>query len=298
MRSHSPSAPFRVCLWTVAAAALALPAWGEPPLPDGVREVLRKAEALVEDGEYGQAARAFEQADEMVPGPCGECLLGVGRAYIGSGDARAALQVTRMALPLLDSPALLARAQHQVGAALARSGGDLEAAEAALKKAVELDPSREPKVRPDLADLLVRKGETAAAVALARQSLAEAPQGRASAAMRSILCRAKATGETVVGRAGERVFRPGRDAVQPPVELVAPQPEQHAAGGTVLVRAVVDRDGCVQEVRVVESVQEDLDRAAVDAVKRWTFQPATHQGQPVSADTTLAVSFDGARSLR
>jgi TonB family protein len=307
MRLRTRIFPLATCLCALAATGFGSPCQAADiadGVADDVRTILVQAEQLVDNGEYERAAREFERADERAEGPCGECLLGVARAYIGMGDHKAALQITRMALPLVSSsPRLSARAYHQIGAALARGGGknDLGPAAAALRKAVELDPSRIPWVRPDLAQVLLREGRTAEAVALARQSLSDHPRGPAAAAMRFLLCRVKAEppiGQTTentqmaqIAAASERVFHPGSDAVEPPVELSSPVPEQ-ATTGTVLVQAVIDREGCVRDAKVVYSVQDDLDRAAVDAVRKWTFQPATRQGRPVTADTTLTVSFD------
>lgn len=45
------------------------------------------------------------------------------------------------------------------------------------------------------------------------------------------------------------------------------------------------------EVRVVESAAPELDMAAVDAVRRWTYAPATRNGEPVEVIVPLPVKF-------
>ena len=62
--------------------------------------------------------------------------------------------------------------------------------------------------------------------------------------------------------------------------------------GTVLVRAVVGPDGAPADVGVGRtSGSRDLDRAAVDAVRRWRFQPAVRDGQPVTASVDIPIDF-------
>jgi protein TonB len=53
--------------------------------------------------------------------------------------------------------------------------------------------------------------------------------------------------------------------------------------GDVLLDIRVERDGRVSEVRLKQSSGFDrLDRAAIDSVREWRFQPATVDGQPVA----------------
>ena len=62
--------------------------------------------------------------------------------------------------------------------------------------------------------------------------------------------------------------------------------------GTVLVRVMVGPDGVPVDVDVGRrSGSRDLDRAAVDAVRRWRFQPAVRDGQPVTASVDIPIDF-------
>ena len=68
------------------------------------------------------------------------------------------------------------------------------------------------------------------------------------------------------------------------------------AGGTVRVRVTVGTDGSVERLQVeTGSGNRHLDRAATEAVRRWRFQPATRNGQPVSADVLVPVEFTPGR---
>ncbi len=62
--------------------------------------------------------------------------------------------------------------------------------------------------------------------------------------------------------------------------------------GTVLVLAQVDINGHVSDARVVRrSGSSTLDRAASNEVRRWKFEPALHDGQPIVASVEVPVSY-------
>ena len=62
--------------------------------------------------------------------------------------------------------------------------------------------------------------------------------------------------------------------------------------GRVLMRVLVSADGSAEDVRVTKSSgSERLDNAAVDAVKRWRFVPATRNNQPLSAYVLVPIKF-------
>ncbi len=60
--------------------------------------------------------------------------------------------------------------------------------------------------------------------------------------------------------------------------------------GTVLLQAVVAKDGTVQDLRVV-SGHPLLVKAALDAVKLWRYKPYRLNDQPVEVDTEITVNF-------
>jgi periplasmic protein TonB len=60
--------------------------------------------------------------------------------------------------------------------------------------------------------------------------------------------------------------------------------------GTVLLQAVVAKDGTVQDLRVV-SGHPLLVKAALDAVKVWRYKPYRLNDQPVEVDTEIIVNF-------
>lgn len=60
--------------------------------------------------------------------------------------------------------------------------------------------------------------------------------------------------------------------------------------GTVVLRAVVGRDGTVENLSVITG-PEELRGAAVDAVSQWMYKPFRLNGEPVEVETTVVVNF-------
>ena len=60
--------------------------------------------------------------------------------------------------------------------------------------------------------------------------------------------------------------------------------------GTVVLMAVIDKDGTVKDVRV-ESGLPMLAQAAIDAVKQWRYKPYVVDGQPVEVDSRITINF-------
>ena len=155
-------------------------AWAEDGFVQGeAARAFQRAESLVQQKEYRKAAAEFERASELAGGSCPDCLLGVARAYSGAGQVDAAIQVTRMALPMFSSPGRQARAYDQLGALLTLKG-DMDAARAAFSKAVELDGSMAAQVRSSMAAALLQRASTAEAAAQPQETgsfvTAAAPQ--------------------------------------------------------------------------------------------------------------------------
>jgi TonB family protein len=61
--------------------------------------------------------------------------------------------------------------------------------------------------------------------------------------------------------------------------------------GTVMVTIIVDTNGDVQDVEVVKPMGYGLDQKAIEAVKKYRFQPATRDGKPVPVYITVAINF-------
>jgi len=75
------------------------------------------------------------------------------------------------------------------------------------------------------------------------------------------------------------------------VDPVYPQ-EAKARGiqGAVVLHAIIDAEGAVQELTVVSGPPE-LQKSAIDAVKQWVYKPFLLNGDPTTVDTTITVNF-------
>jgi protein TonB len=60
--------------------------------------------------------------------------------------------------------------------------------------------------------------------------------------------------------------------------------------GTVMVQALVGKDGRVKDARVVKSIPM-LDAAAITAVKQWVFKPALSNNKPVAVWVAVPMKF-------
>src|SRR5260370_36685622 len=59
-------------------------------------------------------------------------------------------------------------------------------------------------------------------------------------------------------------------------------PPSHSNGGQISLHMVVDDQGAVRLPTVDVSPGPEFSQAASEAVKKWTFKPATLNGQPVA----------------
>ncbi len=63
--------------------------------------------------------------------------------------------------------------------------------------------------------------------------------------------------------------------------------------GVVVLNVIIDTDGKVDDVKAVESPDDSLSKAAIDAVRQWEFRPALNaHGQPVKVLSTITIRFE------
>lgn len=80
-----------------------------------------------------------------------------------------------------------------------------------------------------------------------------------------------------------------------PVRTVAPEyPRELKANGVsglVMVKCTIDEQGNVAGTDVVKSSNQQFDRYATDALKKWKFKPARQDGTPVQIQVTIPIKF-------
>ena len=86
-------------------------------------------------------------------------------------------------------------------------------------------------------------------------------------------------------------------AVKAPIVANRAQPEYTEAArkariaGTVIVEAIIDKNGNVDQVRLVKGLPMGLSEQAMNAVRKWKFKPGTMNGQNVDTIFNLTVTF-------
>jgi TonB family protein len=62
--------------------------------------------------------------------------------------------------------------------------------------------------------------------------------------------------------------------------------------GSVVLRAIIGRDGHVHRLQVMSAPDPDLAIAALAAVRKWTYKPYLLNGEVTEVDTTVVVNFN------
>ena len=94
----------------------------------------------------------------------------------------------------------------------------------------------------------------------------------------------------------EGPLRVGGD-VKAPVAINRTKPEYTDTArkahttGVVIVEAIVNKQGEVEQVKVLKGLPLGLSEQAVEAVKKWRFKPGTLNGEPVEVIFSLTVNF-------
>ena len=95
-----------------------------------------------------------------------------------------------------------------------------------------------------------------------------------------------------------QIARPGVNGVTVPACRYCPSPEytnqarKARIQGTVVLQAVVTVDGRAEDISVMRGLGSGLDEKAIEAVKKWHFNPARDaDGHPVAVAVPMDVTF-------
>ena len=61
--------------------------------------------------------------------------------------------------------------------------------------------------------------------------------------------------------------------------------------GKVFVKVIIDERGNVTETSILKSVNDDCDKAAMDAIKKTKFTPGIKDNKPVKTEVTIPIMF-------
>ena len=88
-----------------------------------------------------------------------------------------------------------------------------------------------------------------------------------------------------------------RRGVIAPRAIYDPEPEYSEEArkvhfqGVVVLSVIVDQGGHARDIRVARSVGLGLDERAIEAVKKWKFEPGMKDGHPVAVGVNVEVNF-------
>ena len=96
----------------------------------------------------------------------------------------------------------------------------------------------------------------------------------------------------------QRIYSGEEKGITAPEVLVAPNPAYTEearvarAGGIVVLKAVIRKDGSADSFKVVRGLGYGLDESAISTIaSKWRFKPATYKGQPVDYQVDIEVAF-------
>ena len=100
----------------------------------------------------------------------------------------------------------------------------------------------------------------------------------------------------LVAQEDDTIYKPGNGVSSP--RLISDVKPQYTAGamrrgvnGSLLLRCVVDRDGVPTRLEIVQSLDDELDRASLDALKQWRFTPGQKDGRAVLVQIDVTMAF-------
>ena len=85
--------------------------------------------------------------------------------------------------------------------------------------------------------------------------------------------------------------------LSPPVPVRKVDPKYYPAAmadrieGKVRLAAVIRKDGRVDSVKLLQHLDDRLDQSAQEALRKWQFEPALRDGQPVDVDAVFEIPF-------
>jgi TonB family protein len=243
------------------------------------------ADRDAKSGKLHKACKRFEEARKLSEGPCAPCELGLAVAYNRLGNYAGALQSAERVLETSEDPTDLGLAHNERAMALYLRAGrpghrKLDEMEAELRKALEVLPEASPSRNSILLNL-------AAALEW---------QGRLDEAL-ALIQPAEAPVEVAEGKGEEESsVDDGDREIKPPVKVYTPQPQYNTLArtrrtqGVVQLQAIINAEGTVDRVHVLKPLQ-GLTASAVEAIRRWRFEPAQIDGKPAKVYYNLTVNF-------
>jgi hypothetical protein len=147
-----------------------------------------------------------------------------------------------------------------------------------------------------LMSLTLAAGAHAQAQSSSATPALQAPPRQASASLtkreRIALCEKK-QGVPVDPSDPQPLEMKGKITRPTPIRQVKPGSVFSTPRGNVVLKGIVDEDGCVRQLKILNSTDELASSAALKAFGQWVFQPAMLDGRPVRV--FYVVTINGAQ---
>jgi TonB family protein len=77
-----------------------------------------------------------------------------------------------------------------------------------------------------------------------------------------------------------------------PQPVYPQQARKQALSATVVLEVVITEEGKTANIKVAKPAGHGFDEAAVESVRRWTFDPGTYRGKQVPVIVDLKINFE------
>jgi tetratricopeptide (TPR) repeat protein len=225
------------------------------------QESLDRGLELIEQGSYRKAVNVLESALEESGGTSVPILVALSRAHNGLKNYEEAADLARRGQDLEAHPQIHALVTAELGLALARGaarqGGEDE-----------------------------REGELTDAVDILRETLAHSPTGDVSDTLRRRLCEIRRHAGIGSPPAADPIEIDREDPrFETPRKLHTPQPASDdrrlKREEEVVLRVVIDLDGCVVRPEVIQTTSERWSHIVLAKISEWVFRPTLVRGRPM-----------------
>jgi TonB family protein len=245
-----------------------------------VAKELERARQLFSRKDFLNACRAYTKADELAQGKSAPSLIGLSDCYTQTKERDKAVETGRQALAVAANPDERAQAIEALGKALLHQPDEKSWTEAAaLFKEEKASWRNGGRSEDDIQHLFCGL--------LGDLSSKDPDYDRQVSARNDF---ARKLGPDVPLQLGGKVKRPEiRHQTKPevpPGTILSP-----GAGNRVIIETIIDAQGRVRSTRVLKGQPQKLTESAVQAVREWTFSPATLDGTPVPVCYILTVTY-------
>ncbi len=234
--------------------------------------LLEKGLALVRKGAHRKAVRVLTLANAEVGGQSLPALVGLSVAHNGLEEHARAYSLAKEVLDAGEDASLRAAAANELAHAIAL--GKVEGEKDELEEAF---------------------GEV-------RHYLALEPVGSFSDGLRQRLCSIRwQAGLTRPGAGVSSPLEVGEE-VEKPVRVHTPPPFPESGerryltkAERVMMQALIDADGCVDSIEILDATSEVWAKIVVRQAARWVFRPATRDGRAVAVNYRLTTNYSERR---